>query len=137
MNSSHLLSPFPNSWFRIATSDELPAKGVLPLRYFGQDFVLFRAEDGTPHLLDAHCPHLGAHLGYGGTVEGETIRCPFHGWQWNCQGDCVKIPYTDKSPQTQIKSWPVRELNGLIFMYYHHQAQEPDWEIPQVPECYS
>ncbi|WP_413165043.1 Rieske 2Fe-2S domain-containing protein [Capilliphycus salinus ALCB114379] len=137
MNSSHSRSPFPNSWFRIATCDELPAKGVLPLRYFGRDFVLFRAEDGTPHLLDAHCPHLGAHLGYGGTVEGDTIRCPFHGWQWNCQGHCVKVPYADKSPQTQIKSWPIRELNGLIFMYYHHQNQEPNWEIPQVPECYS
>ncbi|NJK38506.1 MAG: Rieske 2Fe-2S domain-containing protein [Oscillatoriales cyanobacterium RM2_1_1] len=128
---------FPNSWFRIATSGELPPKKILPLHYLGRDFVLFRA-DGTPRLLDAFCPHLGAHLGYGSTLQGDTIRCPYHGWRWHGTGRCVEIPYLDKQlPQVQIQTWPVREVNGLILMYYHHQAQLPDWEIPAVPELSS
>ncbi len=138
MNSSPFHSTFPNSWFRIASSDELPAKGVKPLRYFGRDFVLFRTEDGVPHLLDGHCPHLGAHLGHGGKIEGETIRCPFHGWLWDAEGHCVNVPYSSKQPpKTQIQSWPVQEINGLILMYYHDLAQPPQWEIPKIPECYS
>jgi len=137
MNSNVLDSTFPNSWFRIATSNELPAKKVIPLRYFGKDFVLFRAENGTPYLLDAYCPHMGAHLGYTGTVRDETIRCPYHGWLWNGKGSCVDVPYTNKQPKVKIKSYPVREVNGLIFMYYHEEGNSPDWEIPELPELNS
>jgi phenylpropionate dioxygenase-like ring-hydroxylating dioxygenase large terminal subunit len=137
MNSNVLDSTFPNSWFRVATSNELPAKKVIPLRYFGKDFVLFRAENGTPYLLDAHCPHMGAHLGYTGTVRDETIRCPYHGWLWNGKGSCVDVPYTNKQPKVQIKSYPVREVNGLIFIYYHEEGNSPDWEIPELPELNS
>ena len=62
--------PYANGWFQIAYSDELAPGDVKAVRNFGQDFVLFRTEAGVAHVLDAHCPHLGAHLGYGGKVEG-------------------------------------------------------------------
>jgi phenylpropionate dioxygenase-like ring-hydroxylating dioxygenase large terminal subunit len=137
MNSNVLDLVFPNSWFRVATSQELPAKKVIGLRYFGKDFVLFRGENGIPYLLDAHCPHMGAHLGYTGTVRNETIRCPYHGWIWNGEGSCVDVPYTNKQPKVKIKSYPVREVNELIFMYYHEQGISPDWEIPKLPELNS
>ncbi|KAB8335313.1 Rieske 2Fe-2S domain-containing protein [Scytonema tolypothrichoides VB-61278] len=135
MNQRHLYSTFPNSWFGVASSEDLLPRGVIPLHYFGKDFVLFRDEEGIPHILDAHCPHLGAHLGYGGRIEGETIRCPYHGWLWNVDGQCVKVPYASKLPsKVQIQSWPVREVNGLILMYYHAQGEPPHWEIPDLPE---
>jgi phenylpropionate dioxygenase-like ring-hydroxylating dioxygenase large terminal subunit len=115
MNRRFPFSSFPNGWFRVAYSDDLPPKEVMPLHYFGKDLVLFRAEDGTPHIFDAHCPHLGAHLGYGGKVEGNTIRCPFHGWGFNCEGNCVDIPYARKVPsRAQMRCCPVCEINGLI-----------------------
>src|SRR5690554_7382987 len=69
---------YPRGWFQIAYSDEVEPGSVHPIRYFGRDYVLFRTESGALSLLDAFCPHLGAHLGYGGRVEGESIRCPFH-----------------------------------------------------------
>lgn len=56
------------------------------MKYFGQDLVAWRAEDGTVTVMSAHCEHLGAHLGYGGRVEGDRIICPFHGWEWNQLG---------------------------------------------------
>ncbi|MGB3508650.1 MAG: Rieske 2Fe-2S domain-containing protein [Microcoleaceae cyanobacterium] len=133
-----MYSTFPNSWFRVAKSEELSVKGVIPLHYFGKDFVLFRTEDGKPHILDAHCPHLGAHLAHGGRIEGQTLRCPYHGWLWDTNGHCAAIPYPGKAtPKAKIQTWPVAEVNGLIMMYYHQQGKLPEWEIPQIPELIS
>ena len=63
---------------------------------FGTDVVLFRGDDGAPHMVDAYCAHLGAHIGVGGRVEGDCIRCPFHGWRYDGDtGQCNEIPYGD------------------------------------------
>src|SRR6185503_13577906 len=114
MTSRFPFTSYPTGWFRIAGRRDLPVGKVLALRYFGRDLVLFRTEDGKPHLLDAHCPHVGAHLGYGGKVLGNTIQCPFHGWQIDGQGACVKIPYSEKIPPERARSWPLLEVNGQI-----------------------
>jgi phenylpropionate dioxygenase-like ring-hydroxylating dioxygenase large terminal subunit len=135
MKSRFPFTPFPSGWFRIAYSHELTLKKVLSLYYFGKDLVIFRTEDGTACVMDAHCPHLGAHLGYGGKVKGETIQCPFHGWCFDSNGHCTDIPYTNKIPsKAQIQTWSVREVNGLIFVYYHAWGEAPTWEIPDIPE---
>src|SRR5678809_465596 len=73
--------PFPSGWFRVADAGDVRPGTVRPLRYFGRDLVLTRGADGAPHLFDAHCPHLGAHLGVGGRVVDGTLQCPFHGWR--------------------------------------------------------
>ena len=75
--------PFPDGWFQVGYSDELAPGQVVPLKYFGRELVLYRGEDGVAHLLDAHCPHLGAHLGHGGRVVGADIECPFHAWKFS------------------------------------------------------
>ena len=64
--------PFPHhptGWFQIAWSDEVPPGGVHPVRCFDRDLVVYRGESTDVHVLDAHCPHMGAHLGYGGCAE--------------------------------------------------------------------
>jgi phenylpropionate dioxygenase-like ring-hydroxylating dioxygenase large terminal subunit len=138
MNSRYPFTSFPNGWFFVAYSKELRPKEVRPLRYFGKDLVLFRTEDGTPHVLDAHCPHLGAHLGYGGKVKGTTIECPFHGWCLNGNGQCQEIPYASNiPPKAQIRSWPICETNGLIMVYYHAQGELPSWEAPKLHNEYT
>lgn len=138
MNSRYPFTSFPNGWFCVASSKELRPKEVKPLRYFGKDLVLFRTEDGMPHVLDAHCPHLGAHLGHGGKVKGATIQCPFHGWCLNGNGECQEIPYATKiPPNTQIRTWPVCEINGLIMVYYHTQGKPPSWEVPRLHDEYT
>ncbi|NJL83293.1 MAG: Rieske 2Fe-2S domain-containing protein [Chloroflexaceae bacterium] len=134
MDANHDQNPFPNSWFRIGCTQELAPRQVIPLHYFGKELVLFRAEDGTAHVLDAHCPHLGAHLGYNGTIIKDTIRCPYHGWRWQGNGHCAEVPYINKTPQTKLRSYPVREVNGLIMLYYHQEGQMPTWEIPAIAE---
>jgi phenylpropionate dioxygenase-like ring-hydroxylating dioxygenase large terminal subunit len=126
---------YPNGWFQVAYSDELPASGVLPLKYFGRDLVLFRTEDGTANLLDAHCPHLGAHLGHGGKVVGDCIKCPFHAWKFDGAGQCKEVPYSPRvPPKAKIGRWHLREVNGLIMAWYHDKGEAPSWDIEAIPE---
>jgi nitrite reductase/ring-hydroxylating ferredoxin subunit len=128
-------SSFPNGWFCVALSDDLPPEGVIPLHYFGKDLVLFRTKDGKPHLLDAYCPHLGAHLGYGGQVKEDAIQCPFHGWLFNGNGQCINIPcVSNLPPKAQIQSWQIREANEMIMVYHHEQRTLPTWEMSDLPE---
>lgn len=127
-------SPYPSGWFAVARSDELPKGGVLPLHYFGQDLVLFRTEDGEARLSGAYCPHLGAHLGYGGKVEGQNIRCPFHGWCFDGpSGRCVEVPFASKiPPRARIQTLTVRELDGMVMAYRELGGAPPHWEVPSV-----
>ena len=126
---------FPNCWYRVAYSKEIKSGEVKPLYYFGKDLVLFRTEKGIPYVFDAHCLHLGAHLGHGGKVKGENIQCPFHGWRYDSNGKCTYIPYSNNlPPNAQIRKWPTREVNGVIIVYYHSEGAPPTWEIPDVSE---
>jgi nitrite reductase/ring-hydroxylating ferredoxin subunit len=126
---------FPNGWFQVAYSDELQPAGVIPLSYFGRELVLFRAADGKASVLDAYCPHLGAHLGYGGKVEGDSIQCPFHAWRFDSCGGCTSVPYAKKiPPKAKMRAWPVHEVNGLILVWYHADDAPPSFEIPTLPE---
>jgi 3-ketosteroid 9alpha-monooxygenase subunit A len=129
------MTPFPNGWFQVAYSDELEIGKAEPLHYFGRDLVLLRGEDGTARVFDAYCPHLGAHLGYGGKVEGNGIRCPFHGWCYDGDGKCSDIPYGKRiPPSAKLKPWPVTEANGLVMLWHHAGASAPQWEVPKVAE---
>ena len=91
---------FPIGWFRVAKSSDITPGKVQTLHYFGRELVAFRTEDGKASVFDAHCPHVGAHLGHGGTVIGSTLQCPFHGWRFSGDGTCAAIPYSDKIPAT-------------------------------------
>jgi 3-ketosteroid 9alpha-monooxygenase subunit A len=124
---------FTNGWFQVAWSRELPPGAVRSLRYFGQDLVLYRGSSGTAHVLDAHCPHLGAHLGVGGKVVDDCLECPFHGWQFDGGGQCARIPYARKiPPKATLGSWPLVERDGMIFVWRHHARRDPDRALPQV-----
>jgi len=139
MTSRFFTPPIPNGWFQIAYSDELPPGKVMPLRYFAKDLVAFRTESGRVAVLDAFCPHLGAHLGHGGVVEGENIRCPFHAWTFNCEGQCVDVPYAKVKPKkASIQPWIVRELAGLVMVWHHAEGAPPEFDLPEsIPEAES
>lgn len=135
MNASqtnHAL-PIPNGWFAVAWSRDLEAGQVVKLRCFDRDLVLYRTRDGRPVLLDAYCPHLGAHLGVGGRVFGKTLRCPFHGWRFDESGRCVEIPHCKSIPPlARVKSWDVVERNAMIYAWRHAEEKPADWEVPTI-----
>ena len=119
MTSRFPFTSYPKGWFTVCWSGELKPGEVQPLRYFGKDLVLFRTEAGEPKVLDAHCPHLGAHLGHGGVVDGENIRCPFHAWEFDGDGACAKIPYAEKiPPRAKLGCWPIVEKNGVVMVWH-------------------
>ena len=131
--------PIPFGWYAVAYSDDISAGDVLPLHYFNEHMVLFRTEDGVATVMQAYCPHLGAHLGYGGKVRGNSIACPFHAWEFNTAGECVNVPYATSIPkQAQGKpclySYPVRECNRMIWAWYHPRRLAPLFELDNITE---
>jgi phenylpropionate dioxygenase-like ring-hydroxylating dioxygenase large terminal subunit len=127
--------PIPYGWFSVAWSHELIGCAVQPYRAFGRDLVLWRDEEGGAHLHDAFCPHLGAHLGVGGTVHGGELVCPFHGWQFDADGRNTCIPYSERTNgRARLHTYPVQERNGQVMAWYHPQDRPPMWDIPDVPE---
>lgn len=131
---------FGRGWYMIADATKLGDK-PMSLRYFARDLVLYRGESGTPYLVDAYCPHMGAHLGKNETsyivrdgerIQGESIRCPFHGWRFGADGRCDHIPYSDQTPPKAafIKTWPVIERAGILWTWYDEEGNAPTHDLP-------
>ena len=121
--------PVPDGWFIVAEARDLDPGQTMAFHVFGRDVVLFRTESGEPRMVDAYCAHLGAHLGVGGKVEGDCIRCPFHGWRYDgVSGRCTEIPYgeTDRIPsQAKVRSYPTLERNHMIWAWHHGNDEPP------------
>jgi len=127
----------PTGWYQIGWSNDFPAGLTRPLHYFGEDLVAYRGDDDALHVLEAHCKHLGAHIGHGGRVEGDCVRCPFHGWTWGADGQNVAIPGQDKPNLSQsLRAWPVVEQHGLVFLWHHPDGAPPSWDMLDVFGCY-
>ncbi|MGV9669731.1 Rieske 2Fe-2S domain-containing protein [Gordonia sp. NPDC003504] len=127
------LSMEPTGWFQVAWSNEIAVGQVHRMTYFGRDMVAWRSASGRLSVFDAYCEHLGAHLGYGGTVHGENLQCPFHGWQWNSEGRNVCIPY-EKRPNKgrRIRSYPVVERNESVWIWHDKHGRAPHFDVPDV-----
>jgi nitrite reductase/ring-hydroxylating ferredoxin subunit len=124
---------FPEGWYHLAMSAELAPGAVLARRTCERDLVAFRTASGRVAVLDAHCPHLGAHLGHGGRVVGEALRCPFHGLHWAPDGSCAGADEGEAPGiRASTRPWPVRELHGALMVYYSAAGEPPWWEIPDL-----
>jgi phenylpropionate dioxygenase-like ring-hydroxylating dioxygenase large terminal subunit len=131
------MSSFPNGWYAVTSIAEVQSKKVLPIQALGKDLVAFQTESGAISVLDAHCPHQGAHLGHGGTVKGETIECPFHKWCFTKEGKCHKIPYSKNIPKgkkAELQAYPTLIRQGLVLIYYSCDDASPTWEVPQFDD---
>lgn len=125
--------PVPATWYSVGFSSDLPRRGVLAAVFAGSEVVLCRTESGAFAMLGAYCPHLGAHMGWGGSVVGDTLRCPFHGFRFDREGVCVATAYGSKAPpKARVRSWPTRERHGVLLAYHEPRSRDPDWEIPEL-----
>jgi nitrite reductase/ring-hydroxylating ferredoxin subunit len=128
--------PIPFGWFCVGYPHEFEAGSAKAMYYFATHLVGWRDEAGALHVQDAFCPHLGAHLGHGGTVSDGCITCPFHGWKFDAEGANTQIPYSERlNRKARLRTYPVVEVNGLSFVWYHpDESVEPMWEVPSFPE---
>lgn len=125
--------PIPRGWYAVGLSGDVGPRAVLPVRLGGEELVVFRAESGEVNALHAICPHLGAHLGHGGTVVGETVRCPFHAFRFDGSGGCVETGYGLRvPPKAKLRAFPVRERNGVVLVFWGPEGALPDFEIPEI-----
>jgi 3-ketosteroid 9alpha-monooxygenase subunit A len=121
-------------WFMVGWSREFPVGEVRPLRYFGEDPVAYRDDAGELHVLEAHCKHLGAHIGHGGAVVDDCVECPFHGWRWGPDGTNRYIPCQPDRPNRAftLRVFPAREQYACVFVWHHPHGKEPQWEMPDI-----
>src|SRR5262249_43556868 len=105
-------------WHPVYLARDLAPGHARPLRIMSEDFTLFRGGGGTPHLWAFRCAHRGTQLSTG-WVEGDCIRCFYHGWKYDGSGQCVEQPAEDAgfAQKVKIKSYPCEEYLGLIFAY--------------------
>ena len=135
-------------WMAVCRSQDLPKGGTKPIRIMSVDYALYRGESGKAQVIDYRCPHRGAQMHLGG-VEGDDIRCIYHGWKYDCSGQCIEQPAEKASFAAKVKmgSYPTREYMGLIFAYFGEghppqfppfPGEKPDaivdlWNVEHVP----
>ncbi len=117
-------------WMPAALSDELAGNRPLaPVTLLGEKLILFRDQSGVLGLIGRQCPHRGVDLCFG-RLEDNGLRCPFHGWHFDVQGNCIEQPAEPKASRMaeQIKTtaYPVVEKNGIIWAFMG-QGQAPDF----------
>ncbi|KAL7295688.1 hypothetical protein TKK_0011041 [Trichogramma kaykai] len=128
---------YPNGWFALAQSSEIKNGQVKQIVALGENFAVYRTENGIVRIVDAYCPHLGANMGIGGKVRGEDLECPFHSWRFcGATGKCTYIPYAKKGVPDVIKATPYEclEVNDLIFVWYHSNKEPPTWWPEPIPQ---
>jgi 3-ketosteroid 9alpha-monooxygenase subunit A len=128
------LSMLPTGWFQIGWSADFESGTTHAIHYFGQELVAFRSDRGELSVLDAYCRHLGAHLGHDSKVNGDCVVCPYHGWEWDGQGLNRLVPYQDNPSRAKLRSWPITERHGLVFMWHDPNGGPPrgSFHVPNV-----
>ena len=123
-----------NNWYVAALSSEVVADKPFGTRMLGCDFVLFRDSAGQAVCLANTCCHRGAAL-CNGTTEGDHIACPYHGWEFNASGRCVKIPALGEDAEipkrVRIDSYPTQEKYGWVWVFL---GDLPESERPAIPD---
>jgi 3-ketosteroid 9alpha-monooxygenase subunit A len=123
----------PSGWYMVGWSSDFALGKSKPLSYFGEDLVIYRGDSGNLIVLDAYCRHMGAHLGHGGCVEGDSIRCPYHGWVWAPDGANTEIPYSapDKMGNLKLVKWRVHEVDEVVLVYFSNDGRPPIYDPPE------
>ncbi|MXZ29179.1 MAG: aromatic ring-hydroxylating dioxygenase subunit alpha [Gammaproteobacteria bacterium] len=127
---------FINFWYPAVESGKLEDK-PLKRRMLGQDFVLWRDEEGRAHCLSNTCCHRGGSLG-DGLVADSCVQCPYHGWRFNGDGQCVRVPSigmkTKPPGRARVDSYPATERYGLVFCFLGDLDASERPPILEIPE---
>ncbi|MBO6038119.1 MAG: aromatic ring-hydroxylating dioxygenase subunit alpha [Acetobacter sp.] len=106
----------PDYWYPVAWSHELAVGKVIATRYAGIPIALARPQNGSPvFALEDRCAHRQVPLS-AGILQGESLKCCYHGWAYDRSGCCHDVPYLGKC-HNQVRAFPCREQSGMIFIF--------------------
>src|SRR5205085_6007772 len=122
-------------WHPVARAQDRPAGRAKPLLNLGEDYTLYRGEGGTQHVVAFRCAHRGTPLSTA-WVEGDCIRCFYHGWKYDGSGQCVEQPAENPSFESKIhvRAYPTRDYLGLVFAYLGEGEPPPFPRYEQLEE---
>ncbi|MGH7035395.1 MAG: Rieske 2Fe-2S domain-containing protein [Stellaceae bacterium] len=118
-------------WQPLCLSRDLAAGHARPVQIMGERLTLYRGRSGTAFLVGPRCAHRGAQLS-AGWIEGDCIRCMYHGWMFDGEGRCTEQPaeaagFKDK---IRIPAYPVHEYLGFVFAFLGEEKPPP---LPRYP----
>jgi len=117
---------FLNSWQAVCMIDEIKLNKILSKNIMGEDIVIWKDDNNKISVMQAHCPHLGAHLASGGDIFDNNIRCAFHHHCFDSKGQC-----TNKKKE-KIFTYPLNIQGGIVFAWFHAEKKEPTWTLPNL-----
>jgi phthalate 4,5-dioxygenase oxygenase subunit len=136
---------FRRFWLPALLSEEVAEAGGEPVRLqlLSERMLAFRDSEGKLGLIDEFCAHRGVSLWFGRNEEG-GIRCPYHGWKYDVNGQCVDVPSEPAESgyckKIKLKSYPLIEQGGVVWVYMgppEHQPPLPAYEFSTVPTSQS
>lgn len=126
----------PDRWYPVAWADRLQPGNTIAVTIWQENIAVYRDRQGQVHALEDACPHKGVAL-HKGQVQGCNLTCPYHGWEFNGRGECVKIPYFpegQKLPRANARSYPVLERYNLIWIFPGNPAKASDRQPIEIAE---
>src|SRR5688572_16193465 len=121
---------------------EEPDSPPIKVKLLGENLVAFRDSSGRVGIVGETCPHRCASL-WLGRNEDNGLRCIFHGWKFDVDGNCVEMPNepaeTEFSHRIHLKSYPTVEMGGIVWCYMglrEKQPAPPMFEFTQVPQTH-
>ena len=115
-------------WIPVCMSEEVaePDGAPVRLRILGEELVAFRNSEGKLGVMDGHCPHRGALL-YLGRNEECGLRCLYHGWKFDVEGNVTEMasepPESNLKDKVKHNSYPVQECGGFVWAYIGRQKK--------------
>ena len=113
----HRIAVHPDYWFPLAWSSEIKRRKTLALGFADKPVVLFRSESGRIVTREGRCARRQVPLSLG-VVQGETLKCGYHGWDYNCAGQFIDVPYLGRDLLPNgVRSYPARQMDELGFIF--------------------
>ena len=100
--------------FSIGISDSFKMNKMKMVKVFNKEYAVVRTNEGVKAVSNV-CPHRGASL-HLGRFRDDSIQCPYHGWEFDCDGNLIKIPTTKNKPKCKLDSLNLREHGGFVWI---------------------
>lgn len=129
---------FPTDcWYAVATSSQVTDQ-PFSIRLLEHEILLRRVGSARLSAHSAICRHRRCHLKGAGIDSEFNLTCPFHGWTYDSSGRCVEIPLLPSAEaipsDSTLRSFPVLEKNGLIWLWFSAEGHPPSYEVPVIAE---